>query len=73
MTMDETTKAALIAELAEICRKYNVVIGSNADAADDEGLESWIEIEVAAKEWSERLLVFRCAEINQLGVHSKRS
>lgn len=69
--MDETTKAAFSAELAALCRKYDVSIYSSADAADDTGLESWIEVirlvERKGRFPTEETL-FKCGVINERGI-----
>lgn len=69
--MDEATKATFTAELAALCQKWNVIICSSADAADDTGLDSWIEVtrmvEQAGKYPREETL-FKCYEINKQGI-----
>jgi hypothetical protein len=69
--MDEETKAAFSTELAALCRKFNVSICSNADSADDTGLESWIEVIRMVKrdgEYPREETMFKCDEINELGI-----
>ena len=70
--MDEATKAAFGAELAAVCRKFNVSICSSANAADDTGLESWIEITRMVKregQYPREETLFKCYEINELGIY----
>ena len=42
--MDEETKAAFGAELAALCRKFNVSVCSDADPEDDTDLKDWTEV-----------------------------
>lgn len=70
--MDEATKAAFGTELAAVCRKFNVSICSSANAADDTGLESWIEVTRMVKregQYPREETLFKCYEINELGVY----
>ena len=69
--MDEAIKAVLSAELAALCRKFNVSICSSADAADDTGLESWIEVTRIVKrdgKYPREETLFKCDEINERGI-----
>jgi hypothetical protein len=69
--MDEMTKAEIVTELAALCRKFNINICSSADAADDTGLESWIEVTRMVKRpgnYPREETLFRCDEINELGI-----
>jgi hypothetical protein len=70
--MDEATKAAFGAELAAVCQKWNVIICSSADATDDTGLESCIEVMRMVKregQYPREETLFKCDEINELGIY----
>lgn len=70
--MDEATKAAFGAELAAVCRKFNVSICSGVTMAWF-GLESWIEVTRMVKrkgKYPREETLFKCDEINELGISS---
>jgi hypothetical protein len=64
--MDHQTKKSFLRELAAVCKKYNVLITSGADAADDTNLSSWIEVCQITKRpgrWPLMETIFECDEI----------
>lgn len=69
--MDKKTEDQFISELTDICKKYDVIILSGADAADDTNLSSWIEVCKITERpgrWPTMETIFECEQIGPNGV-----
>lgn len=71
--MNDETKAEFSADMAAICKKYDIMIGSSADAADDTGLDHWVEVTRLIQrpgKYPREETLFKCDGFDSLGIAS---
>lgn len=71
--MNDETKAEFSADMAAICKKYDILISGSASAHDDSGLEYWIEITRLIQrpgKYPREETLFKCDGFDSLGIAS---